>query len=306
VDSDHDNDDYVEPGFQLPLYLLKLKAGKEDMIGQLSGFLPEEHSGHDLLCFEGLAFIRDTGEAQVLHSRGDDARWCETAPANTIRGFRPVSTSLRENYEAWAERFKERCKRRKAMRLIANPRPRTMLTLQPGSETRPSLLFFRWKPAGRPRRGVRPLIDFAALLTDPTGTSIREEFSATVLDPSREKAAPKSELDWVALEGPMLKLATMGRNAIFTTHDGPAQFGFIQAGLKKVMRNWLGPLEGFDTKDEKGFWNVDFYPMLATFGIDPENDSALADARACRELYLRRMAVLKPNGIVDGASPSAS
>jgi hypothetical protein len=290
MDSHRDDDDYVEPGYQLPLYLLKMKAGGEDMIGQLSGFLPEEHSGHDLLCFEGLAFVRDTGEAHVLRSRGDDARWSDTVPANAIQGFLPVPSSLRENYEAWAKRFKVRCNEGRAMRLMANSQPRAMIGQYLGADTRPSLLFFRWRRAGRPRRGDRPLIDFAALLTDPTGTSIREEFSATVLDPSRAKAAPKSELDWVELEGPMLKLAAMGRNARFTTHDLSAQFGFIQAGLKKIMRNWLGTMWGFDTKDEQGPWSRDFHSTLATVGIGRENDSAIAEVRACRELYLWRLA----------------
>jgi DNA polymerase III alpha subunit (gram-positive type) len=160
--------------------------------------------------------------------------------------------------------------------------------------------------------GLSPLeadmVEVAAVLTDPTGTKILDEFSAKVFPkkPVNEKAAAvngytaeKWAIEAVELDGPMIKMLSMARNAIFTAHNAAFDWGFFETAMKQRFQKWPSDYHRYDTVAlsvpllRHGIVpNLRLETLAKHFGIKHENaHTALADVHACRELFVKVMEI---------------
>ena len=149
-------------------------------------------------------------------------------------------------------------------------------------------------------------VEVAAILTDPSGERVVEEYSARVF-PIRAVDAKAAEINgysrekWattaVPLAEAMRKIVDMSRNALFVAHNAAFDWGFLEAALRPLAMRWNGDYHKADTVAmaipllQHGLVpNIKLQTLVEYFGIDPgEPHRALSDARACRQVYLRLM-----------------
>jgi DNA polymerase III subunit epsilon len=166
------------------------------------------------------------------------------------------------------------------------------------------------------------IIEVACIRTDPTGKTIRDEYVAKVIPtrPVEEEAAringysrEKWAAEAVPLNTAMVKVLSVARDALFTAHNSPFDWGFLEAAIKTCKQRWSSTYHKIDTVAlampllRAGLVeNVKLTTLTKFFGIPHEMaHSAMADARACREVFLRLDAVYGP-AILSLSSASAS
>lgn len=153
------------------------------------------------------------------------------------------------------------------------------------------------------------MVEVAAILTDPTGENILEEFEAKVLPkkPVGPKAAAVngySQEKWAAenaveLDGPMYKMISMAKNAIFTAHNAPFDWSFFETALIQRAQKWPSDYHRYCTVSmampllRNGVVpNLKLTTLAPFFGVKHENaHTALADVHACRGVYLELMKI---------------
>lgn len=155
------------------------------------------------------------------------------------------------------------------------------------------------------------MVEVAAIITDPTGKTVIEEYSAKVLpkrpvDPQAAAVNGYSSEKWAAegieLSHAMAKMIAMARNARFVAHNAPFDWAFFEAAMKQNYQRWPGDYHRIDTVAlaepllRHGFVdNVKLASLVQFFGVKHENaHTALADVRACREVYLKLMECYEP------------
>ncbi len=158
---------------------------------------------------------------------------------------------------------------------------------------------------------VADMIEVACIRTDPTGTKVIDEYCAKVfpkkpVDPIAAKINGYSEAKWAAeaieLDIAMPKMLAMAQNAIFSAHNAPFDWAFFETAMIKRQQRWRSDYHKYDTASlampllRHGLVpNLKLVTLTAYFGIEHENaHSAMADVRACQQLFLRLMAITDP------------
>lgn len=152
------------------------------------------------------------------------------------------------------------------------------------------------------------MVEVAVVLTDPSGKNVLEEFSAKVFPkkPVHPKAAAvngytaeKWASEAVELDGPMIKMLTMARDAIFISHNTPFDWSFFNAAMAQRQQRWPSDYHKVDTVAlatpllQFGLVeNLKLVTIVNHFGFEQESaHSALSDARDCRRIYLKLMEI---------------
>lgn len=179
-----------------------------------------------------------------------------------------------------------------------------------------NLLFFDCETGGLDPR-ENDILQMAAILTDPTGTKVLEEYEAKVF-PKKSVHPKAAEVNgytvekWAAagakdIDIPLVKILQMGRNAIFTAHNASFDWGFFEAAYKARGARWQSDYHRYDTVAmalpllRHGFVSsLKLTTLSAYFGIEHSNaHDALADVRACREVYLKLQSVYDQETVVN-------
>ena len=166
-------------------------------------------------------------------------------------------------------------------------------------------LFFFDSETGGFDAAVCDMVEVACIVTDPTGRNVLEEYSAKVfpkkpVDPgaaavngyTREKWATEA----IELDAAMIKLLTMGKDAVFCAHNVPFDWSFFTAAMNQRKQRWNGDYHKIDTvalsvpllKHGK-IPNLKLVTLTEYFGIDHEAHRAMGDARACQQVYVKLM-----------------
>ena len=169
-----------------------------------------------------------------------------------------------------------------------------------------NILFFDSETGGLDPQEA-DFVEVAAILTDPTGSTVIEEYSARVFPkkPVHPKAAAVNGYTpeaWattaVELDGPMVKLLSMARDSVMCGHNVSFDWNFFEKAMKQRNQRWTGDYHKYDTVAlavpllRHGLVpNLKLTTLTQFYGIEHEAHRALGDVKACREVYLRLMSV---------------
>ena len=154
------------------------------------------------------------------------------------------------------------------------------------------------------------MVEVGCILTDPTGRTVIEEYSAKVFPkkPVQTRAAEvngytpeKWAAEAVELDGPMFQMIRMARNAIFTAHNTPFDWAFFEKAMDERYMKWPSDYHRWDTVSlavpllySGRVPNLKLETLAAYFGIEHVAHRALGDVRATREVFLRLMELQAP------------
>src|SRR6266542_4318393 len=279
------------PRLRYTVALCEMARG-QNMIGQLDG-LTGGLSGMDSFRIIGPATIEYGGPAPVFVPMGASATDSLEVFCRNVRAFRPISEHLRSAYAAWFRGHEDALQRNPQRRLLwrkqlHDPKPSGRRYCIPFEDLRPRLLFFHCVPEGVGLR-LGHAFEFGAVLTDPTGRNVIEEFEAMIFCPPA-RTAPKGHPDSVECEGPLLKLQSMAVDAVYVAHDAAPKLDALEEALFKLALRLPRATRGFDTKKSAGpllrnpLRNLGLSTLLRHFHVEHPG-SALGVARACRELF---------------------
>jgi len=165
-------------------------------------------------------------------------------------------------------------------------------------------------------------VEVAAILTDPSGKTVLEEYCTKVIPkkPVNPRAAAVngySAEKWAAeaipLDHAMVKLLSMARNAFMVAHNVQFDWAFLEAAMAERMQRWTGDHRKICTMTlAQPLLLLDRVPNLKLGTLTeyfkvPHEDAhtALSDVRACRGLYLKLMEAYVPALSAIGGSSSA-
>lgn len=174
-----------------------------------------------------------------------------------------------------------------------------------------NILFLDFETGGL-QAGRHCPIEVACVLTDPSGKTVLGEYCSKVLpvnpvDPQAAAINGYTQEKWAAeaipLEHALVRVLGYGRNAMLACHNAPFDKAFLEHALARHKMRWPGSYHSLDTVAlampllRAGLVeNVKLVTLTKFFGI-PHDDAhtALSDARACREVYLRLMEIIGPS-----------
>jgi DNA polymerase III subunit epsilon len=166
------------------------------------------------------------------------------------------------------------------------------------------------------------IIEVACIRTDPTGKKVLQEY-VTKVTPTRPVEDDAARINgytrekWAAeaipLNTAMVKVLSVAKDAVFCAQNASFDWGFLEAAMKQCKQRWPSTYHKIDTVAlampmlRAGLVdNLKLTTLTKFFGIPHEMaHSALADARACREVFLRLDAVYGP-AILSLSSAEAS
>ena len=155
------------------------------------------------------------------------------------------------------------------------------------------------------------LVEVACIVTDPSGKDILGEYSVKVfperpVDPKAAAVNGYTEVKWAAeavkLDEAMVHLLKLARNTALVAHNAPFDWGFLEMAMARRAQRWPGDYHRFCTVAlatpllKAGLVeNLKLGTLTKYFGIKHDDaHTALADVRACRELYLKLMEIYAP------------
>jgi DNA polymerase-3 subunit epsilon len=174
-----------------------------------------------------------------------------------------------------------------------------------------NLFFFDCETGGL-NAGTSDMLEVAAIVTDPTGREVIEEYCTKVF-PKKPVDAKAAEINgytaekWAAeaveLDTAMVKMLTMANGSVFTAHNAPFDWSFFNHAMVERYQRWPGDYHRVDTVALA--WpllcagevdSVKLTTLTKYFGIEHSAaHTALSDARACREVYVRLMGIYGPS-----------
>ena len=151
------------------------------------------------------------------------------------------------------------------------------------------------------------IVEMACIVTDPTGQTVISEYSQKVLpllpvDPGAARVNGYTREKWateaINCDTAMVKFLGLARDTVFVSHNTPFDWSFLQAAMAKRGQRWIGDYHKIDTVAlampllKAGLVaNVKLVTLSEHFGIEHAAHTALGDARACRGVYLKMMAL---------------
>lgn len=165
--------------------------------------------------------------------------------------------------------------------------------------------------------GLDPLADeiiqIAVVVTDFTGREVRREGMWRIL-PARDVPAEVAVINgynadlWSKDGMPLFQAMTqiMGKvqQTIFVAHNAAFDWPFFAEALKTCNMRWAGDYHRVDTValawpllTSGAVPNVKLATLADYFGVSAPTHDALADVRACREIYLHLMDLWQPQAV---------
>lgn len=172
------------------------------------------------------------------------------------------------------------------------------------------LLFLDFETGGLSAT-THDIVEVACVLTDPSGKTVISEYVAKTLprrpvDPQAAAVNGYTVEKWAAEavqpEHAIIKVLGMARDTMLCCHNTPFDKSFLEVALSTYKMRWPGSYHSLDTVSlampllRAGLVpNVKLVTLTEFFGIPHDNaHSALADVRACREVFLRLMEIYGP------------
>jgi len=154
-------------------------------------------------------------------------------------------------------------------------------------------------------------VEVACVRTDPSGKTVLGEYVAKTfpkkpVDPEAAAIngynAEKWAAEAVSAHDALINVLLMAKDTMLVCHNTPFDKAFLEAALADHSMRWPGSYHSLDTVSlampllRAGLVvNVKLVTMAAYFKIPYENaHSALADAHACRGVFLRLMEIYGP------------
>jgi DNA polymerase III epsilon subunit-like protein len=173
-----------------------------------------------------------------------------------------------------------------------------------------NLFFFDCETGGLTPREA-DMVEVACIVTDPTGVTVLEEYSAKVfpkkpVQPGAAKVNGYTLEKWaseaIELDHAMVKMLSLAQHALFVSHNVPFDWGFFELAMAKRYQSWPGDYHKPDTVGlampllmAGKVPNIKLETLARYFGISHENKhTALGDVRACRGIYLKLMSLILP------------
>lgn len=167
-------------------------------------------------------------------------------------------------------------------------------------------LFFFDSETGGLDASMADMVQVAAVLTDPTGSEVLEEYNAKVfpkkpVDPRAAGINGYSPEKWAAeaidLDSAMVKLLGMARDAIFVAHNAPFDWAFFSTAMAQRRQRWPSTFYRIDTMALafpllrfRRVQDLKLTTLVNHFGFEQaEAHTALSDAKDCRRVYLELM-----------------
>jgi DNA polymerase III subunit epsilon len=154
------------------------------------------------------------------------------------------------------------------------------------------------------------MIEVACIVTDPTGLDVLAEYTAKVLplkpvDPGAARVNGYTADAWAAeainLDIAMVEMLSKARNSVFVSHNTPFDWGFFDRAMALRGQRWPGDYHKIDTValatpllKAGHVANIKLATLTQHFGIAHEAHRAMADAKACRDVYLKLMEIYAP------------
>jgi DNA polymerase-3 subunit epsilon len=165
-------------------------------------------------------------------------------------------------------------------------------------------------------------VEVACVRTSPNGHDVRDEYVAKVfprkpVDPEAAAINGYSVEKWASVAVPakeaLIKVLTLGKDTMLACHNTPFDKSFLEAALAEHQMRWPGSYHSLDTVSlampllRAGLvQNVKLTTLTAYFKIEhADAHSALSDARACREVFLRLMQIYGPGIVAHASTPGA-
>lgn len=155
------------------------------------------------------------------------------------------------------------------------------------------------------------MVEVAAILTDPSGEEVLDEYSARIfpklpVDPGAAAVNGYSAEKWATTaidpDDAILKIHQMAYDAVLVAHNASFDWGFLEKAYTARKMRWPGDYHKACTVTLA--WpllQAGVVPALKLtaltkhFGIEHvDAHTALSDARACRLLYLQLMRMYQP------------
>jgi DNA polymerase-3 subunit epsilon len=172
-------------------------------------------------------------------------------------------------------------------------------------------LFFFDSETGGLRPSSADFVEVACVLTDCTGENVLDEYCAKVfpvhpVDPRAAAINGYTTEKWaeeaIDANTAMVRLLKLARNALFTAHNAAFDWGFFEMAMAKRAMRWPSDYHRIDTVAlahpllvTRKVSNVKLVTLMKHFGHPFEAaHSALADAHACRLVYLDMMKLYAP------------
>jgi DNA polymerase-3 subunit epsilon len=174
-----------------------------------------------------------------------------------------------------------------------------------------NILFLDFETGGLSARD-HDIVEAAYVLTDPTGKTVLSEWSSKVLpvrpvEPAAARVNGYSAEKWasanaVPLDTAMVHILGAARDSMLACHNVPFDKSFLEAAMYARAQRWPGSYHSIDTCSlavpllRNGLvQNVKLTTLTSYFNIEHgEAHSALSDARACRQVFLRLMEIYGP------------
>jgi DNA polymerase III alpha subunit (gram-positive type) len=154
-------------------------------------------------------------------------------------------------------------------------------------------------------------VEVACIRTDPSGQDVQGEYVAKVFPQKPVEAeaaaingysAEKWASEAIPASHALVKVLGMAKDTMLVCHNTPFDKSFLEAALAEHKMRWPGSYHSLDTVSlampllRAGLLvNVKLVTLTAYFKINHvDAHSALADARACREVFLRLMEIYGP------------
>lgn len=154
-------------------------------------------------------------------------------------------------------------------------------------------------------------VEVACIRTDPSGKTVLGEYVAKTfpekpVDPEAAAINGYNTEKWASEAIPahdaLVNVLTLAKDTMLVCHNTPFDKAFLEAALANRLMRWPGSYHSLDTVSlampllRAGLVvNVKLVTMAAYFKLPYENaHSALADARACRGVFLRLMEIYGP------------
>lgn len=158
------------------------------------------------------------------------------------------------------------------------------------------------------------MLEVACIVTDKTGERILSEYETKIfptmaVDEEAAKINGYSAEKWaneaVSLDTAMRELLIRGSGCVFAAHNAIFDFSFVEYAMTKRAQSWNGPRHKIDTVGlawpllKHGLVpNLKLTTLTEFFGIPHLNaHSAMADTRACRDVYLKLMKYIDVEGL---------
>jgi DNA polymerase III epsilon subunit-like protein len=155
------------------------------------------------------------------------------------------------------------------------------------------------------------MLEVACIVTDPSGVIVEREYCKKVfpkkpVDPGAAKVNGYEPAIWekeaIDIDQAMVEMLAMAKDAVFVSHNATFDWPFFEMAMRNRGAKWPGDYHRLCTVTMASpmiragiLTNVKLVDLTKHFEIQHANaHTALADVRACREVFLKLSAIADP------------